>query len=1005
MNKKNGRDCTRVLNTKNNCVNNLSFYRHADNYIYEDRPMADPKGISAYFPIEVDTEFEHPDYDLNNPGNFSCVNITAQVKSVNATEGLICSFADIASEARHPIFSSEFIAIDYLQKLGYQTNLTRVTGSQLDESLPWLQFDLYMFFGVAELLRMSQYQFRKDIIAQCINLCCQGIEQGRRLRTSTRIKGKYFDWIQLPWLLQLNDYQYRVRISIKDTCAVHGNTSYKEFCNNAGVALDYKDVFTKADKARMLTMYSERSKDFDEYALGDLNNHKALLANADKFRQIYESLGLIDYFTTPKLTIGATVAKLFESSINKLFNAEAGNRNYINAFCKYGSADWIKQKKTTTAALNAKVDGGRCRNNRPTDTTAKGVLCDIDIAGCYGEGLRVQSYPLGIPVIIDYPVSSKRNKYLTLRQFRKKYELELVPGLWQARVSTLSEYRLKYKQDYLVSWIPPKDISKMVTDSDFAETDEWWTVDNIGLTKIFTNEVKHAIVTHDFLQWLDNVASPRQRKELMDSLIVETAMYYPASDRVDNVDELIAAHSIHDGENSCNVRKSFTIKRHTTKITIEQECHKWYAVNLGELLVTQLLTLRKQYPKKTSLNNLYKLCINTIYGDMVSPFFTVGNIVVGNNITARARTLAWCMEKGLHGWQSITDGCAFDLNRVLYPRNSDQLFGESTVNVYSDSKQNNQRLAPLGNCDSIELITDNNLTTLKIHAADTVIKLDSDESLKWINEQAWKHLRELFPGLDVLHAKTTSYIGNERVGQFEFETKGLFESGCFHGTANYALTMNGEIKYAMRSYSKKEHKTVLMQSDELQVIGNDFRPSEEFLNNLLSNSSAVERAKVFIRQRILKVGDYRQHYQKWSDTNVYPGCSIENPGLLREFSLSQFTYQDEKQFKSWEKEYKSLLNQFGQSYEQFFLNHDGTLNYDQMVKAIDAAIQSGKQGWFDGMDRRKLNFYRVYNEHPEQITLQATQKQLGLRYFGGDEMDAISPGDRDDEQLANEHER
>ncbi|MEO0968266.1 MAG: hypothetical protein AAFX80_07980, partial [Cyanobacteria bacterium J06639_18] len=56
-----------------------------------------------------------------------------------------------------------------------------------------------------------------------------------------------------------------------------------------------------------------------------------------------------------------------------------------------------------------------------------------------------------------------------------------------------------------------------------------------------------------------------------------------------------------------------------------------------------------------------------MYGDMVSKYFMTSNPVVGNNITARARCLAWFMEKGLHGWQSITDGCAFELNGVLYP--------------------------------------------------------------------------------------------------------------------------------------------------------------------------------------------------------------------------------------------------------------------------------------------------------------------------------------------------
>jgi len=39
---------------------------------------------------------------------------------------------------------------------------------------------------------------------------------------------------------------------------------------------------------------------------------------------------------------------------------------------------------------------------------------------------------------------------------------------------------------------------------------------------------------------------------------------------------------------------------------------------------------------------------------------------VGNNITARCRTLSWCMAKGLYSLMSITDGGVFDTNTVAF---------------------------------------------------------------------------------------------------------------------------------------------------------------------------------------------------------------------------------------------------------------------------------------------------------------------------------------------------
>lgn len=65
-----------------------------------------------------------------------------------------------------------------------------------------------------------------------------------------------------------------------------------------------------------------------------------------------------------------------------------------------------------------------------------------------------------------------------------------------------------------------------------------------------------------------------------------------------------------------------------------QEEYAWTSVNIGEL----------------SMNKFIKLLINTIYGDLVSLYFYVANTIIGNNITERARSMAWYMEKGLHGF-------------------------------------------------------------------------------------------------------------------------------------------------------------------------------------------------------------------------------------------------------------------------------------------------------------------------------------------------------------------
>lgn len=971
------------------------FDTNCNEYIYPDNPVS--VGVNSsdlHLALEVDTEFYQPRY---YPGTREVLNttITIQCRSIHQETGKIYAHPDIAQNARHPVMHYPCVVLDYLEDLGYVVDHERCSRNESYSDMSVLYLDLYTFFARAELFRIGQGYYIDDVKHLCSRDDDKGIEEGRRLRTYSYIGKKYCDWVMMPWYWHLDGNKYRVALRIQDTAAVQGMTNYETFCENSGVELKYKKMFDKDEKAKMLKMYMEREVDFDNYALGDLYNHEALLGNAENFRKIYISLGLEDFYTLPRLTIGSTVSRMLDSAVKKVLDISPDKEYELRKYSADTCADRIK-KLGTTGALNAKVDGGRCRNNRPIHTFASGALVDIDISGCYGEGLRSQEYPMGRPVIIDYPVNSECNEYLTLRAFRTRYEKELVPGLWQARVSTKNGYSLKSKQDFLISWLPPRDITKMTTDSEFAETDEWWTIDNTGETRIYQSELHNAIITHDFLQWLDNVATVQQRKEYLDELIVLTAAYYPASQRVDSPEALKEKHLQHKGRNTTTVKD---LKKKTTKIKIEQECHAWYAVNLGDLIVSTLLLERKKYPKKTPFNELYKLCVNTVYGDMVSPYFKIGNVVVGNNITARARAMCWYMEKGLFGWQSITDGCVFDLNYVVYPRQGRRVTAINTVDMCKqDSGDRHLLFKPLDGKGLFRVSVDENavdkdgnkLLFLSIVNGNETITMGHYDSLDWINKKSIEHLQNLFPNVDVLHKKTTDVYGNKRIGQFEFEAKGIYDSATFHGTANYSLWYNEQDKIAMRSYSKHAHTTVFM-NDGLEISDTEAHPAKNFLFSL-RNPIVVDRAHVYIKSKILKVGDYRRNFEKWMDTNILPGMNIESAALLREFSLSQFTFLTHAQYTAWRREYEGLLRKYSQSYEMFFLNTDGTLNYQLMVETIYNKIENGKHGFFDGVDKRAKSEYRNQSTHVEDICLDTVSRELNERYKCGlPGYDAVTP--------------
>lgn len=931
---------------------------------------------NLHLDIDIDTEYAHIAEPLN-PKLKYCKNLTVQCRERHQDKGVIFAHPDIALEARHPVFETDFVVLDYLRGLGVDIEPIYAKSEKTTSDFPILQINLFAFFALAEIGRIFQGEYLRYIqLLLKFPDNNSGLRQTRRLIAFTQQGRKYYDYIYTPWLVSVNENVYRIALSILDTGAIHGKTSYKEFCHNSGIELEYKDNFTSEEKARMHIMYHERPKDFDNYALGDLYNYDALKLNSEKFEEIYKTLGLSEYFTPPKLTIGATVAKLFESGIHNLFGTEFKRSEIINKYCQYGSADRLK-RENTTACLLAKVDGGRCRNNRPIETVHHGVLCDIDISGCYGNGLRIQTYPLGVPCILDYPRGYDCNKYLTLRQFLKKHNNDFLPGLWMARVTLKERYQLKYQQDYLMSWLPPNDINKMVTDSEFESTDQWWEIDNVGLIKIFKNEIHNAVITHDFVQWLENVATPRQRKELLDNLLVYSAGWYPKSLRVDTVEEMVKAHKNYKPKNTTEIQ---TKGKRRPKVAIQDMCHVWCGIELGELLIDKLLKERKKYPKKTPLNNLFKLCTNTVYGDMVSPFFKVGNVIVGNNITARARALAWCMEKGLNGWQTITDGCTFDLTKVPIARQKAKLSGENTIALYADNSKGDIQYKNLA-LEAYQTYTNNpNVIISNNEVIDQFYCMDANSSDSKISTyshaiavSAWKHLQFCFPNLDVLHAPTQDIKNNPRIGQFEFEVKGLFVRGTFHGSANYSLTYQDD-KIAMRSYSKKP-KSIVTFDDELEYLPEKGMPAKDFLLSLV-NPQSVARSKVFIDERILKINDYRNHKETYFDSRVMPGYTIYKPRILREFSLSQFTFNSHQQYKSWKSEHERLIRKYSQSYEMFFLNDDGTVNYQKMIEEIELAIRQGKKRFSDIDKKMHRNYKKLYQSHDESECLEKLKDNI-----------------------------
>jgi hypothetical protein len=250
---------------------------------------------------------------------------------------------------------------------------------------------------------------------------------------------------------------WQIAFGLFDTSTIKGNIKYKTLCANTMVNLKYNDNYTSGQKKYMIEQYEDDRERFMAYGLDDVKNYEAIQGHDRLLEEVHKEIGISEFYNPSRPTKGATVNRLVESSLKKQFNIP--NQTGLKELLKDAFFDHFIEDRSSTSVYLAKTNGGRCRNNRPLDVNVKGLIVDIDIQGCYGNGLKNQEYPIGKPFVISYPRTSKNNGYMSLREFLGLYEQEQVPGLWFIRFTSSKE--LIHEQDYFMRWIPPKNIKDL----------------------------------------------------------------------------------------------------------------------------------------------------------------------------------------------------------------------------------------------------------------------------------------------------------------------------------------------------------------------------------------------------------------------------------------------------------------------------------------------------------------------------------------------------------------
>ncbi|MBI1913225.1 MAG: hypothetical protein HYS12_00450 [Planctomycetes bacterium] len=355
---------------------------------------------------------------------------------------------------------------------------------------------------------------------------------------------------------------------------------------------------------------------------------------------------LLDQCRTPE-ALAATAVDPVGKECLRIY---AKSKYLFTALDGCGVRWWASRPTTETAGYNTLVQGGRCHNERPHEY-ATGPGLDVDIAGCYGTSLRTLTFPIGLPSVWSYHPNEKRP---TLGEWLGRFESRLVPGLWTCTVSG----SLPFEQDLLYS--------KLVKARDLRQAAGPDGIDIPTDFVLLRREVKNAILTADLLAALKAVATNSEWAALQ-KLEVVTACAYLAEDRKGDVGEWCrAVLAASDGGLRARVNAGAAADKRT---------RAWYGVGLEDF-VGRLADERQRVkdrsrdagPAERGLDQILKLLINTLYGVLASRHFSVGNTVLANNITARARLGVWMVAKALGLRQSITDGGVYTPNAVPHYR-------------------------------------------------------------------------------------------------------------------------------------------------------------------------------------------------------------------------------------------------------------------------------------------------------------------------------------------------
>lgn len=522
-------------------------------------------------------------------------------------------------------------------------------------------------------------------------------------------------------------FEYRgVEYTLKD-CFGAFNQSLDAAFDSVGIESIGKKLSKNRDKSKMNEWMIDNPDTFLFYSAGDTVDLGKVVANRiDQVNEIVrEALGddMPEFtFENFPMSSGSLVAKTFENYLMTYHpdlyravlllsdsndNKSWGELKKLKGDLVKGTTELLKANRVirgnsklvhglgmgsirnfalltqNTGVFGAMVQGGRCLNEEPKENPYDQYIenvVDIDLSSCYGTALRQFDFPLGIPTLWERGIDDQT---MNLGDWLKEHEDILVDGLYTVVVSG----SLPFEQDLIYSkyGLSTRSILRTLYKDEFDTeiTSEGWGREvetaHLGGDFVMTRtQIENGILTADNLKVLRAVCSNVEFNAFK-ALSVVSATYYPKDEEVSP--ERFTRLVMNEKTRGAKRAKGDSRLRAWTRLPLETFIGSF--VNYRKRLKAQMKTAETPEEKnRLNLNqNGVKLFVNTTYGDLAAPYFPMGNTVLANNITAKARTGVWMLSKALLTVQSITDGGMFSNDRVAFIKPGSKLPG---MNVLSN---------------------------------------------------------------------------------------------------------------------------------------------------------------------------------------------------------------------------------------------------------------------------------------------------------------------------------